>query len=292
MKRVLSFFLLMCCVAMGVAQAQDKNDIKVSVANMSEVHFANDQMMRNGEWLSYAPDGVIPGGLIGIGMPFYWGYMFPSSMIDEYAGSKITQVAYVDPGEEQFAGTYEFHIYLGGDYAPTKEVASQSIQVSGLSGDIEVVALDTPVTIDANENIWVCMYQDGSVLYPAVFMSDNGEPNARWIGVDGFGWMDMASVQGGEGMAWILWAFADDYNAIGEFENNVAVYPNPTTGNVTVAAPGMNHVTVLNALGQRVYDTEVSGESVNLNLAQYQAGVYMVRIASESGVCVKRVTVN
>ena len=292
MKRVLSFFLLMCCVAMGVAQAQDKNNIKVSVANMSDVQFTNDQMVRDGEWLSYAPDGVTPGGLIGIGMPFYWGYMFPANMIGEYAGRQITQVAYVDPGEEQFAGTYEFHIYFGGDTAPVKEVASQSIQVSGLTGEIEVVTLETPVVIEANENLWVCMYQDGSVLYPAPFMSDPGEPNARWIGVDGAGWMDMASVQGGAGMAWILWAFVDEYDAIGEFESNVAVYPNPTTGNVTVAAPGMNHVTVLNALGQMVYDTEVTVESVNLNLAQFKAGVYMVRIASESGVCVKRVTVN
>ena len=292
MKRFLSFFLLTCCIAIGVAQAQDKNDIKVKVAGMSDVQFSNDQMMRGGTWLSYAPDGVVPEGLIGIGMPFYWGYMFPSSTLADYAGTRITQVAYVDPGEPEFAGTYEFHIYLGGDTAPLQEVASQSIQVTGLSGDIEVVSLDIPVMIDATENLWVCMYQDGSVEYPAIFMDDPGEPNARWFSVEGYGWMDIASIQGGEGMAWILWAYAEDSDVIGEFEGNVAVYPNPTQGNLTVAAPGMNHVTVLNAIGQVVYDTDVTGGTVNLNIADNKAGVYMVRVASESGVCVKRVMVN
>ncbi len=291
MKRFLSFFVMMCFVAISVAQAQDKNDIKVYVTDMSGIQFSNNQMMRAGEWLTYVEDGVTPEGLIGIGMPFYWGYMFPSSILGAYAGTQITQVAYVDPGEMQFAGTYEFHIYLGGDDAPGTEVVTQSIQVSGMSGDIEVVKLDTPVKIDGKENVWVCMYQDGSVQYPAIFMTDTGEPNARWIGVDGYGWMDMANVQGGEGMAWILWAYAEDIDAIGEFESNVAIYPNPTSGNLSVAAPGMNHLTVLNSIGQVVYDTSVSGDGASLDMAQYPAGVYMVRVEAANGVSVKRVTV-
>lgn len=56
-----------------------------------------------------------------------------------------------------------------------------------MSGDIEIIKLDTPVTIDGTQNIWVCQFQDGSVSYPASFMTDLGEPNSRWIGVDGYG---------------------------------------------------------------------------------------------------------
>ena len=290
MKKFVSSLLMLCCIAMGVAQAQTRSDIQINVANTNNIQFTNNQMMRAGEWLSYAGEEVMPESLIGIGMAFYWGYMFPAELLTPYAGTEITQVAYVDPGDAQFAGTYEFHIWVGGDTQPETEVSRLTFQVTGESGDIEVLMLDTPVKIDGNQNIWVCMYQDGSVQYPAVFMTDPGEPNARWLGVDGYGWMDMASVQGGEGMAWILWAYAEDTDAIGEFDSNVAVYPNPTNGNVTVAAPGMNHVSVLNALGQMIYDTNVNTESVTLDLCSFEAGVYMVRVASENGACVRRIT--
>ena len=289
MKKFVSSLLMMCCIALGVAQAQNLGGIQVNTANTSNLQFANEQMMRDGEWISYAGDEVLPETLIGIGMPFYWGYMFPSFLLTNYAGTQITQVAYVDPGDPQFGGIYEVCIYLGGDAAPETQVVRQSFEVTGLSGDIEVVVLDTPVTIDGLQNVWVCFYQDGSVEYPAVVMADMGEPNARWMGVDGYGWMDMASV-GGDGYAFILWAYVEEGDAIGEFNSNVAVYPNPTNSNVTVAAPGMNHITVLNTLGQVVYDTPAE-ESAILDMSQYQAGVYMVRVAGENGVSVQRVTV-
>ena len=289
MKKVLSSILMMCCIAVGVAQAQDFSGIQVNALNNNS--FANTQtMLRNGEWLSYAPDGVTPGGMIGIGMAFYWGYMFPASSLTPYAGGQITQVGYVDPGDPQFAGTYELYIWTG-DSQPETEVAHQTYQVTGMSGDIEILQLGTPVAIDGHQNIWICQYQDGSVQYPAAFMTDPGEPNARWIGVDGYGFMDMATVQGGEGMAWILWAYADGFDAIGEFDSNVAVYPNPTQGSVNVMAPGMSHVSVLNALGQVVYDANVSTKSVTLDLGQYEAGIYMVRVEGENGVSVRRISV-
>ena len=69
------------------------------------------------------------------------------------------------------------------------------------------------------------------------------------------------------------------------------VYPNPTTGIVNIEANGMNHITVVNALGQTVLDTNISGDQYQMNLGQFTAGVYMVRITTESGVSVKRVTV-
>lgn len=291
MKRFLSSLLMLCFIEMGIAQAQNCSDIQVNVADNSSIQLTNNQMMRAGEWLSYAPDGVTPGGMIGIGAAFYWGYMFPSNQLANYSGKQITQVGYVDPGDPQFAGNYEIHLYVGGDTAPETEVVNQKVVVTGTSGDIEVVKLDNPVDIDGKQNIWICMYQDGSVQYPAVYMTDLGEPNSRWIGVDGYGWMDMASVQGGQGMAWIFWAYADDVDAIGEFESHVAIYPNPTTGNLSVTAPGMKHIDVINALGQVIYNTNVSGESVSLDMSLYPAGVYMVRVEAANGVSVKRVTV-
>ena len=78
---------------------------------------------------------------------------------------------------------------------------------------------------------------------------------------------------------------------ISENKAEVALYPNPTSGNVRIEAQGMSHITVVSVLGQVVYDTDVNGNEFELNMGQYNAGVYMVRIATENGVSTQRVTV-
>ena len=80
-------------------------------------------------------------------------------------------------------------------------------------------------------------------------------------------------------------------DAVNENSDNVALYPNPTKGNVTIEAAGMSRITVVSVLGQVVYDTEVSEDTYVMNMSQFTAGMYMVRVYTESGVTVKRVTV-
>ena len=71
----------------------------------------------------------------------------------------------------------------------------------------------------------------------------------------------------------------------------VAMYPNPTSGNVKIVANAMNHITVINGLGQVVYDMDVDADEMSINMAQFNAGIYTVRIATENGVSVQRLTV-
>ena len=78
---------------------------------------------------------------------------------------------------------------------------------------------------------------------------------------------------------------------LNENDSNVALFPNPTNGNVTIQAEGMSRVTVVSVLGQVVYDTELNADEFILNMAQFNAGMYMVRVYTENGVTVKRVTV-
>ena len=78
---------------------------------------------------------------------------------------------------------------------------------------------------------------------------------------------------------------------IDEFGVKASLYPNPTNGNVTIEADGMQRLTVVNELGQVVYDAEVRSDIVTLNMSQFGAGVFMVRIYTNEGVSVKRVSV-
>ena len=78
---------------------------------------------------------------------------------------------------------------------------------------------------------------------------------------------------------------------IGENEANVNLFPNPTKGNVTIQAKGMNRITVVSVLGQVVFDTELDQDEYIMNMAQFNTGLYMVRVYTNEGVTVKRVTV-
>ena len=83
-----------------------------------------------------------------------------------------------------------------------------------------------------------------------------------------------------------------DVTSINENGVNVAmIYPNPTNSNLNITAEGLNHITVFNALGQMMYDNDVSDENAIINMSGYDAGVYMVRIMTENGMMVKRVSV-
>ena len=78
---------------------------------------------------------------------------------------------------------------------------------------------------------------------------------------------------------------------VNEYGIKANLYPNPTNGNVTIEADGMQRLTVMNELGQVVYDAEMNDNTTILNMSQFGAGVFMIRIYAENGMSVKRVTV-
>ncbi len=69
------------------------------------------------------------------------------------------------------------------------------------------------------------------------------------------------------------------------------VFPNPARDYVTIEAKGMNRITVINAVGQLVYDVQIDNVRTLFNVASFEAGVYIIRISTESGVVTKRLTI-
>ena len=80
-------------------------------------------------------------------------------------------------------------------------------------------------------------------------------------------------------------------DGINEQESDIRVYPNPTNGRITIEARGMNRVTVMNTMGQTIYDIPTDSDQTMLDLSRYGTGMYMIHISSETGVNVKRVSV-
>jgi hypothetical protein len=70
------------------------------------------------------------------------------------------------------------------------------------------------------------------------------------------------------------------------------LYPNPTRDQVTITASAeMTRLTVINYVGQVVMDSEMNQSTYVLNTSNFESGVYVVRIETESEVITKRFAV-
>ena len=75
----------------------------------------------------------------------------------------------------------------------------------------------------------------------------------------------------------------DDHGAA-----RVSVYPNPTKDVFNVEGEGIRRVDVFNAFGQEVLVEETTKEAFRIDLSDKAAGVYMLRVVTESGVMTRQ----
>ena len=73
-------------------------------------------------------------------------------------------------------------------------------------------------------------------------------------------------------------------------DNGVSIYPNPTYGLLNIEGQGSMHITVMNVLGQTLQETCSEGNAT-LDLSCFDSGIYLVRVETEKGAFVQKVTV-
>ncbi len=76
--------------------------------------------------------------------------------------------------------------------------------------------------------------------------------------------------------------------------SNMKVYPNPTNDILNVEGSELNiqHIEVYNNMGQLVFADEVNRAQVQLNVADYKAGMYFIRMMTDQGIVTKKFQVN
>ena len=72
---------------------------------------------------------------------------------------------------------------------------------------------------------------------------------------------------------------------------DIKLYPNPTNGKLNITAEGLKRITVINALGQVLYDNNANSDREIMDMSRFDAGIYMVRIITENGMTTQRVSV-
>ncbi|OYT15108.1 MAG: hypothetical protein B7C24_14780, partial [Bacteroidetes bacterium 4572_77] len=155
------------------------------------------------QWLSYGADVNVDA--IGGPAEFSYATKWDADQLAELDGGSVTQVKFF-PRE---AGTsFTLKIWKGSD-------ASTLLYEQPLTGltydDWNTVALDTPVELDVNEELWVGFYVVTGG-YPAGCDNYVGSPNTDLITLDGVVWEHLAGY--GLNYSWNLEAYVD--NAKGE----------------------------------------------------------------------------
>ena len=74
-------------------------------------------------------------------------------------------------------------------------------------------------------------------------------------------------------------------------ENNISVYPNPANDFVKLSAVSgqLSVVKVYNCLGMMVEEIEVNANEVEINISEYNTGIYFINVQTENGNLVKKV---
>jgi hypothetical protein len=308
--------------------------------------------------------------LDGIGGPetFLWGVMFPAESLIGYEGTSLTKVTmYANAMSSGF-----IYIYSGGITTPSSMLHAQQYATDGTAEDFEEFELTVPVELDITKNLWIVFSTNTGTIYPAGAAKDCGDPNSRWISMDGYTWEDMSIY--GLNYSWMVRGYVSDNDKLGgetralqhyniyrgssenDFEliddttektyfdlvnegtyyyqvtavyeqegiecesdpanayeneeqdyiivvvkkgeslgeNTVVtmVYPNPAKDVLNINAEAMTRVSIMNTLGQTIYDQAVDTDDVVLDMTQFESGVYMLRITTENGVATQRIMVN
>ena len=79
--------------------------------------------------------------------------------------------------------------------------------------------------------------------------------------------------------------------SVGEFTLKPELYPNPTTGRVIVKAEGLERITLVNSLGQTLYQSDIDAAETTLDLTPYGKGLYFIMIQTDKNLSTQKIIV-
>jgi hypothetical protein len=76
--------------------------------------------------------------------------------------------------------------------------------------------------------------------------------------------------------------FKAGQTGIASHDQSVGIYPNPTTGllNINLGNASFDYLEVFSALGQKVYESPVNSEQLQINLKNLDQGVYIIKFVN------------
>ena len=152
----------------GTSYGNEKSFTTTTTTSEAWLYYDND----DGESWGYTDGGTL-----------VWAVMFPSDVLEQYIGMKITKIkAYLGT-----AGSYDIRFYTGSNI-PTTEIFSANASIDHPSW--WNILLYESVSING-QNLWISLSTTHAAgEYPAGASAGSNNPNARWINWGTNGWCD------------------------------------------------------------------------------------------------------
>ena len=196
---------------------------------------------------------------------------------------------------ENIAGTWT---QIGQDIDGETAGDNSGCSVS-LSADGDVVAIGAPYNVASGISVGhVRIYKNIAGTWTQIGSDIDGEAADDYFGstvsISSNG--SIVSI-GGEGNdkngygAGHVRIYTNPTIGINERNNNIkfSLYPNPTTGKITIECEKMERVEVLDITGKVLYEQLVSRDAADIDISAFSKGVYFVKVYSAEGVGVEQV---
>ena len=72
-------------------------------------------------------------------------------------------------------------------------------------------------------------------------------------------------------------------------EQALVVYPNPVSDQLTLQGEGLRHVSLVSITGATVFDSNISGNEMVIDMAKMPQGLYLLKVCTDKGVNVEKV---
>lgn len=203
----------------------------------------------NGRWVSL--DGETWTDMHTFNMNYTW---MLRAFVTNQAGRPV------ELGREDYTLQY-YNLYRSFDNVEYQQIAS-------------VPAVEGQLYYEYRDNLAEDDHEDVYYRLTAFYLADNGETCES----------DYATTLNDPEQNYV----AIDLTATDEYQTlDFSLYPNPTSGQITIALEGMQKVVVYNALGQNLLNKETKGDVLQLDLSGFENGLYWIKVLAQNGTVVR-----
>ena len=177
-------------------------------------------------------------------------------------GSPVVELTVNEPQAEVYVTNGNY-----GTHTPIEITAIGEGENQMLYDLLELTHHDLPYTLNAGENFMITItpksnFGKNQVVHTSVYIISDQNDVYFDVTID------------------------EELVSVTELSNEVKLYPNPTTGQFTVEGANVAKVEVYNLVGQKIHVAE--GQSVSIDAAGWNKGIYLVNIVERNGAVVTK----
>ena len=283
-------------VSFSLPPDEDVSDNQISAAPL----FVDDNIMAhdygNASVFGWDPNALNPTTVTFANAPHAWGNIYVAENDQEIFGIDVNFANGTTAGLSVNVRVQRFDA-IGGIQGNLQLVTEQvyEVEASDVGNGITTIPFDQPSMLIAGSGYIIDVYKVDQTSEEGFFLggseSASEDDDLSTVAYGPYG-------ASGEVNYYVNWGFAPyiraNFNSILNTEeltaNAFSMYPNPTNGIVELynATGEESHIEIVNVDGKIMQSFNVSG-STNINLSDYSAGVYLIKISNASGTHLERI---